>query len=286
MNPEAQGSIMTPFAKMHGLGNDFAVFDAVSQPVTINSECARWLADRRLGIGCDQILLVEPSTRSDADFGYRIINADGSESSQCGNGARCLARFIAARGLHTGGTLRLATHDGRVDVEDLGAHHHRAALGVPVFEPDAIPLNGFAAAPGYRLDDVAEQTVLFDALAVGNPHAIIDVDAADQADITTLGPALECHAAFPERVNVSFAETVASDHLRLRVFERGAGPTLACGSAAVASAVSGIRRGRLEPHVAVDLPGGRVEVDWAGPGEPAHLSGPASHVFDGTIALD
>lgn len=276
----------TDFAKMHGLGNDFVVFDAVSSPVTIDAERARRIADRRFGIGCDQILLVEPASQAGVDFGYRIINADGSESGQCGNGARCLARFISERGLGSGRTVRLATRDGLVEVETLGGDQYRASLGIPVFNPANVPMRGFEAATHYRLNDVAGQTIEFDALAIGNPHAVIDVDAAGTADVASLGPALETHPAFPERVNVSFAEARARNHLRLRVHERGAGQTLACGSAAAASAVSGIRRGRLDTAVQVDLPGGRADVEWAGPGHPVYLSGPATHVFDGTIASD
>ncbi|NNC24304.1 diaminopimelate epimerase [Salinisphaera sp. USBA-960] len=277
---------MLDFAKMHGLGNDFVVFDAVTNPITLDAERAAFIADRHVGIGCDQILLVEPTEHVDADFGYRIINADGSESEQCGNGARCLARFIAERGLHQAGVTRLATRNGRIDVETLGDNQYRAALGVPNFEPANIGLNGFNAATQYRLDDVATQTVVFDAVAVGNPHAIIDVGDINRADVAGLGPALENHPAFEHRVNADFCETVARNHIKLRVFERGAGQTLACGSAAAAAVVSGIRRSRLDDNVTAKLPGGQVTVDWSGPGHPVYLSGPASHVFDGTINLE
>ncbi len=278
---------MTPFAKMHGLGNDFVVFDAVSEPIVIDSARAHLIADRRRGIGCDQILLVEPTDRPDADYGYRIFNADGSESDQCGNGARCIARFIADRGL--GGPtdlVRLATRDGRINVTALGNYQYRASLGVPVFEPASIPLVGFNAATAYRLDDIAGHKICFDALSVGNPHAIIDVDDVDNADVASIGPALESHASFPERVNVSFVQILSRNHIRLRVYERGAGQTFACGSAAAAATISGIRRGRVDERVTVDLPGGAVTVAWSGDRQPVYLSGPASHVFDGTIDLN
>ncbi|ROO28187.1 diaminopimelate epimerase [Salinisphaera orenii] len=271
------------FTKMHGLGNDFVVIDATATPIDLDTARARRIADRRFGIGCDQILLVEPPRSADADFGYRILNADGSESGQCGNGARCFARFVRENGLTDRDTITVDIRDGRMVIEALGDHHYRVALGVPEFDPARIPLAGFDAAPGYSLDDVAGSRVTFAALAIGNPHAVLRVADVDTAAVDTIGPALESHPAFPERVNVGFLEPLARDHVRLRVFERGAGETLACGSGAAAAVVAGIAAGDLDPTVAVDLPGGRARVDWAGPGEPVFLSGPAERVFDGKL---
>ncbi|ROO24436.1 diaminopimelate epimerase [Salinisphaera orenii MK-B5] len=271
------------FTKMHGLGNDFVVIDATATPIDLDTARARRIADRRFGIGCDQILLVEPARSADADFGYRILNADGSESGQCGNGARCFARFVRENGLTDRDTITVDIRDGRMVIETLGDHHYRVALGVPEFDPARIPLAGFDAAPDYSLDDVAGSRVTFAALAIGNPHAVLRVADVDTAAVDTIGPALESHPAFPERVNVGFLEPLARDHVRLRVFERGAGETLACGSGAAAAVVAGIAAGDLDPTVAVDLPGGRARVDWAGPGEPVFLSGPAERVFDGKL---
>ena len=271
------------FTKMHGLGNDFVVIDATATPIDLDTARARRIADRRFGIGCDQILLVEPPRSADADFGYRILNADGSESGQCGNGARCFARFVRENGLTDRDTITVDIRDGRMVIEALGDHHYRVALGVPEFDPARIPLAGFDAAPDYSLDDVAGSRVTFAALAIGNPHAVLRVADVDTAAVDTIGPALESHPAFPERVNVGFLEPLARDHVRLRVFERGAGETLACGSGAAAAVVAGIAAGDLEASVAVDLPGGRARVDWAGPGEPVFLSGPAERVFDGKL---
>ncbi|MES1924479.1 diaminopimelate epimerase [Salinisphaera sp. T31B1] len=274
------------FTKMHGLGNDFVVLDGTRRAITLDAASARAIADRHFGIGCDQILIVDPPRSPEADFGYRILNADGSESGQCGNGARCFARYVREQGLTDKRRIVVDIRDGQMVLEQLdGAEHrYRVALGVPVFEPADIPLAGFERAADYCLTDVAgRQAVDFAALAIGNPHAIIQVPDIDSADVAVLGPALESHPAFPERVNVGFVQVVARDHVRLRVFERGAGETLACGSGAAAAVVAGIDAGRLDPHVAVDLPGGRAEVDWAGHGEPVFLSGPAERVFDGKL---
>jgi len=271
------------FTKMHGLGNDFVVLDGTREPVTLNAQAARAIADRHYGVGCDQILIVDPPRRDNADFGYRILNADGSESGQCGNGARCFARFVHEAGLTAKAHITVDVRDGQMVIENIGAHHYRAALGVPMFEPERIPLNGFERADRYTLTDVAGTHVEFAALAIGNPHAVLRVDEAARADVAAIGPALESHPAFPERVNVGFLEVVARDHVRLRVYERGAGETLACGSGAAAAVVAGIAAGDLGASVDVDLPGGRAHIDWAGRGEPVWLSGPAERVFDGKL---
>lgn len=271
------------FTKMHGLGNDFVVIDATRETIELGAARARAIADRRFGVGCDQILIVEPARSAEADFGYRILNSDGSESGQCGNGARCFARFVREQGLTAKTRITVDVRDGRMVIEDLGDHQYRVALGVPDFEPARIPLQGFEAAELYALEDISGYPVRFAALAIGNPHAVLQVDDVDTAAVAVLGPALESHAAFPERVNVGFMQIVARDRVRLRVYERGAGETLACGSGAAAAVVAGIRAGELDAHVAVDLPGGQARIDWQGPGEPVYLTGPAERVFDGKL---
>jgi len=273
------------FTKMHGLGNDFVVLDGTREPITLDAATARAIADRHFGVGCDQILIVDPPRSDNADFGYRILNSDGSESGQCGNGARCFARFVRETGLTDKRRIVVDVRDGQMVLEQIedGVHRYRVALGVPVFEPTLIPLTGFHEAREYRLDDVSGQAITFASLAIGNPHAVIRVEDVDTAAVTTLGPALESHAVFPERVNVGFMQILARDHIRLRVFERGSGETLACGSGAAAAVIAGIETGYLDSHVAVDLPGGRAEVEWAGRGEPVYLSGPAERVFDGKL---
>ena len=271
------------FTKMHGLGNDFVVLDATRTPVELDAVAARSIADRRFGIGCDQILIVDPPRRANADFGYRILNADGSESGQCGNGARCFARFVREQGLTDKDEITVDVSGGQMVIEALGDHRYRVALGVPAFAPAEIPLAGFEQAESYTLDDVAGQSVHFAALAIGNPHAVLRVEDVDSADVETLGPALESHPAFVERVNVGFMQVVARDRVRLRVYERGAGETLACGSGAAAAVVAGIAAGTLDAHVSVELPGGVAQVDWAGPSKAVYLSGPAERVFDGKL---
>jgi diaminopimelate epimerase len=271
------------FTKMHGLGNDFVVLDGTREPVELDAIAARAIADRHFGIGCDQILIVEPARSANADFGYRILNADGSESGQCGNGARCFARFVREQGLTDKAEITVDVHDGQVVIEDLGDHRFRVALGVPAFEPADIPLAGFERADTYTLAKVGGQRVQFAALAIGNPHAIVRVEDVDDADVAVIGPALERHPAFIERVNVGFVQVVARDRVRLRVYERGAGETLACGSGAAAAVVAGIAAGWLDAQVSVELPGGVADIDWAGGSRPVYLSGPAERVFDGKL---
>ena len=213
------------FTKMHGLGNDFVVLDATRAPIALDPATARRIADRRFGIGCDQILIVEPPRSAEADFAYRILNSDGSESGQCGNGARCFVRYVREAGLTDKRRIVVDIRDGRMTLEALDDGTFAVALGVPEFEPARIPLAGFDRAPSYRLDDVAGQSVTFAAVSLGNPHAVLRVPDVASAAVERIGPALERHPAFPERVNVGFCEIVARDHIRLRVFERGAGAT-------------------------------------------------------------
>jgi len=275
------------FTKMHGLGNDFVVLDGTRTPIALDAHAARALADRHFGVGCDQILIVDPPRRANADFGYRILNSDGSESGQCGNGARCFARYVREQGLTDKTLITVDVFDGQMTIEtlDAAAHRYRVALAIPAFEPARIPLAGFNQARSYRLKNVAGRPLTFAALAVGNPHAVLRVKDVETAEVGLIGPALEAHPAFVQRVNVGFMQVVARDHVRLRVYERGAGETLACGSGAAAAAIAGIEAGDLDAHVRVDLPGGRLEVDWAGRDEFVYLSGPAERVFDGKLVL-
>lgn len=272
------------FTKMHGLGNDFVVFDATDSPLALTPEQARFVADRRLGVGCDQILVAEPA--ADADFFFRIYNADGSESAQCGNGARCFARFVRENGLADKERITVATAAGRMVLEALADGRYRVEMGVPAFEPEAIPLRAATRADTYEivLDD--GQRVSGQALAIGNPHLVLRVDDVDAASVAALGPALEAHPDFPERVNVGFMEVRDPGHIRLRVHERGVGETRACGSGAVAAAVAGRLVHGLDETVQVALPGGILVVDWDGEGEAAYLTGPAARVFDGELDLE
>lgn len=274
-----------PFTKMQGLGNDFVVLDATAAPIELSPARARFIADRHFGVGCDQILLVEPARSANAGFGWRIFNADGSESGQCGNGARCFARFVHEQGLTDADHIIVDARDGQMTLEALGGNHYRVALGAPVFDPAGIPLDGFAQAPTYRIPDVAGYSVECQALALGNPHAIVRSADVAQAPVAAVGDALQSHPAFPERVNVGFMQVVDRGRIRLRVFERGVGETLACGSGAAAAAVAGIANGDLDLRVSVDLAGGRACVEWNGRNAPVYLSGPAERVFDGKLVF-
>ncbi|MDA3920229.1 MAG: diaminopimelate epimerase [Salinisphaera sp.] len=274
---------MLEFTKMHGLGNDFVVIDGTRTPVELDPSQARHIADRRFGVGCDQILIVDPPRSASADFGYRILNADGSESGQCGNGARCFGRFVREAGLTEKSRITVDIRDGQIVIEALEDGDFRVELGVPVFDPAQVPLSGLVQAPTYQLNDVDHKPVRFAALAIGNPHAVIRVDDVDTADVERIGAAMECHRVFPARVNVGFMQIVARNHIRLRVFERGAGQTLACGSGAAAAVVAGITAGDLDARVRVDLPGGEARIEWAGPGESVMLVGPAERVFEGKL---
>ncbi len=272
------------FGKMHGLGNDFVVIDAIRQSVNLTPSQIRHLADRRRGIGCDQLLLVEKSDRPDSQFRYRIFNANGSEVEQCGNGARCLARFVRATGLTSADRMRVHTSAGLIE---LTVHDHERVsvdMGVPRLEPADIPFQASARAALYALS-VDGETYEIGAVSMGNPHAILQVPHVDSAPVARLGPAIESHPRFPSHVNVGFMEVVARDRIRLRVFERGAGETLACGSGACAAVVAGRLQGLLDETVTTQLRGGDLVVSWAGDNRPVLMSGPATFVFEGTIQL-
>jgi len=267
------------FTKMHGLGNDFMVVASDGDPPA--AARIRALAERRTGVGFDQLLWVQPARDTGTDAYYRIFNADGSEAEQCGNGARCIARFL------TGSTpereLVLAHAGGRSPARLLSDGSVTVAMGEPDFSPAAVPFQAEAEAEAYALDTDG-RLVELRVVSIGNPHGVLRVKDAATAPVETLGPALERHERFPNRANIGFMQVVTSGHVRLRVFERGAGETRACGTGACAAAVVGQRAGWLDDSVRVDLPGGAVTVGWKGPGEPVWLTGEAITVFEGTVA--
>lgn len=269
-----------PFTKMHGLGNDFMVLDATRAPIDLDAGQIRRMADRHCGVGFDQLLLVEAPGRPDADFRYRIFNADGSAAGQCGNGARCFARFVIDHGLTDKQHLRVECPGGLIGLEVRDDGNVRIDMGAPGFLPAQIPFLAPAAAPTHVID-VAGAPVEISVVSMGNPHAVLFVASVDAAPVSTLGPALEAHPRFPERVNVGFAQVLAPDHLRLRVFERGAGETLACGTGACAAVAAGRQRGLLEARVRVTLPGGELQIEWPGAGAPILMQGPATRVYEG-----
>ncbi|QOR40522.1 diaminopimelate epimerase [Billgrantia diversa] len=272
------------FTKMHGLGNDFMVVDLVTQRARLRDEQIRQLADRRFGIGFDQLLVVEPPRDPEMDFRYRIYNADGSEVENCGNGARCFARFVRDQRLThkceihvetAGGPLTLVMQeDGQVTVD----------MGTPRFAPETLPFDAAEDRPLHRLE-VDGETVEIGTVSMGNPHAVLRVDSVDTAPVERLGPMLEHHPRFPRRVNVGFMQVISPHEIRLRVFERGSGETLACGTGACAAVASGMRQGLLENPVTVHLRGGDLSIDWPGGDAPLLMTGPAERVFEGRIAL-
>ncbi|BBL75707.1 diaminopimelate epimerase [Methylomagnum ishizawai] len=270
------------FTKMQGLGNDFVVIDAVRQAVDLSPARMRFLADRHFGIGCDQILVVEPAQSPDADFRYRIFNADGGEVAQCGNGARCFARFVLDQGLCDKDEIRVDTQAGRLILRPRPDGSVTVDMGVPRHAPAQIPLRAETEALAYPVE--IDGTVWeFGAVSMGNPHAVLRVESVDSAPVAALGPRLESHPLFPERANIGFMEIVERSHIRLRVFERGSGETLACGSGACGAVVVGMERAWLDSPVRVDLPGGALDIAWAGRGSPVLMSGPAVAVFEGEI---
>ena len=272
------------FTKMQGLGNDFVVFDGVRQGVTLSAEQCRFLADRRFGIGCDQILLVEPPRLAGTDFHYRIFNADGSEVEQCGNGARCFARFVRDQGLTDQTEIPVGTAAGPIRLFLEADGQVRVNMGMPRFAPECLPFLAAAEADSYDLE-VDGQTLRIGAVSLGNPHAVLRVPDLDQAPVAPLGPLIESHPRFPRRVNAGFMQILDPGHIRLRVFERGAGETLACGTGACAAVAVGRRLGLLDAAVRVSLPGGDLRITWAGGTEPLWMTGPAVSVFSGEIAL-
>jgi diaminopimelate epimerase len=273
------------FTKMHGLGNDFVVVDATRAPFRPSPEQARHLADRRFGVGCDQILAIEPASAPGADFDYRIYNSDGSESGQCLNGARCVARFIRDTGLSRAERLRLRTRTTAIEVQVLADGRVRVDAGVPKLEPRDVPFTAAARAERYSVSLADDALLEVGVASMGNPHAVTLVPDVDAAPVEAIGRALQRHPAFPERVNAGFLQVVDSGHAKLRVYERGAGETLACGSGACAALVIGRIWGKLDARVAMQLRGGALEMEWAGEGQPVYMTGPAQTVYQGELAL-
>ncbi|HEX4985239.1 MAG TPA: diaminopimelate epimerase [Burkholderiales bacterium] len=272
------------FTKMHGAGNDFVVVDATRVPFALDAARIRALAERHLGIGFDQMLVVEPPRRPDTDFYYRIFNADGGEVGQCGNGARCFVRYVHDRGLSTKDAIRVETRSGVIEPRLESDGRVTVDMGVPEFDPARIPFLAPARQPVYALE-VGGRTVRVAAVSMGNPHAVQVVADVDAAPVATEGPLIERHARFPERVNAGYMQPVGRNHIKLRVFERGAGETLSCGTGACAAVATGIARGLLDSPVRVDTRGGALEIAWAGEGRPVSMTGPAQSVFEGEIEI-
>ncbi len=276
--------MLLKFTKMHGAGNDFVVIDLISQRCKLRSRHIRALANRHFGIGCDQVLVVEAPTRPDVDFRYRIYNADGSEVEQCGNGARCFARFVRDKKLTAKHTISVETAGGIIELRVREGNQVEVDMGAPRFAPADLPFRAEHEADNYPLT-VDGQTLEIGAVSMGNPHAVLRVDDVQRADIERLGPKIESHPDFPQRVNVGFMEVVSADEIRLRVYERGVGETLACGTGACAAVAYGRRRGWLTDTVTVQLPGGKLAIEWPGPGHPVRMTGPAAVAFEGTVKI-
>ncbi|NHR07066.1 diaminopimelate epimerase [Chromobacterium haemolyticum] len=272
------------FTKMHGLGNDFMVVDGVSQTIPLSAERIRQLGDRHFGIGFDQLLLVEPPRSPDNDFRYRIFNNDGGEVEQCGNGARCFAKFVSDRGLTAKSRIQVETAKGVIAPEYLGDGQARVDMGRPRFAPDEIPFQAEREAVCHDLQ-VEDATLSVSVVSMGNPHAVQVVADVALAPVTRVGAAIENHPRFPERVNAGFMQVLARDEIRLRVFERGAGETLACGTGACAAVVAGIRRGLLDRRVRVHTRGGELTVEWPADDAAVTMTGPAVTVFQGEIEI-
>jgi diaminopimelate epimerase len=266
---------------MQGLGNDFVVVDATREPFTLTPAQIRALADRRFGVGCDQVLVVEKPRRADADFRYRIFNADGGEVEQCGNGARCFVVFVRARGLTSARAIAVETAGGLIHPTLEADGTVSVDMGVPRFRPDEVPFEGGSGGATDALD-VDGTTRLISALSMGNPHAVQVVDDVDAAPVTTEGPRIEHHPRFPARVNAGYMAIVDRANIRLRVWERGVGETLACGTGACAAVVAGVRRGLLDTSVRVATRGGDLVIEWPGEGAPVKMTGPAVTVFEGS----
>ena len=274
---------MLSFTKMHSLGNDFVLFDGVRRPFHLGRDHIQHLADRHRGIGCDQLIVAEPG-RNGADFSIRIFNTDGSQAEQCGNGARCFAKFLHDEGLTDQTRLVVDTGSRLIQLEIEDDWQVVVDMGAPGFEPGALPFDAQDEANVYQLD-VAGETVEISAISLGNPHAVLLVDDVDTAPVERLGPAIERHSRFPQRTNVGFACPITRSKIRLRVWERGVGETLACGSGACAAAVACHRLGRIDEEIEVELPGGIASVRWPGQG-PVFLRGPAVTVYRGEIDPD
>jgi len=276
------------FTKMHGIGNDFIVLDHTKSPFQLTKEIIQSLSHRQLGIGFDQLLVVENSTLKGVDFKYRIFNQDGNEVEQCGNGARCFYRFVKDKHLTDKASIRVETKSAVIELTEDDEHMIEVNMGEPIFNPTLIPFISDTEKNEYSISiDLPDQKGLINiaALSMGNPHAVITVEDINKAHVKTLGAYLESHALFPKRVNVGFMEIVTPHHIRLRVFERGVGETFACGTGACAAAVSGIKRHLLTTPVKVDMTGGSLSIDWKGDTNPVMMKGPAATIFEGDIEI-
>ena len=270
------------FSKMHGLGNDFMVVDCVTQNVFFSPDLIRRLSDRYTGIGFDQLLIVEAPYDPESDFHYRIFNADGSEVEQCGNGARCFARFVRMKGLTNKFSINVSTKKGKMVLKIEENDQITVNMGQPVFEPGKIPFKAKQVEKTYILR-TQDHTLFCGAVSMGNPHVVTVVDEINTAEVEELGPLLESHERFPERVNAGFMQLLNRNEINLRVYERGAGETQACGSGACAAVAVGISQGLLDEEVTVHLPGGDLKIYWQGPDSPLFMTGPATHVYDGQL---
>jgi diaminopimelate epimerase len=273
--------MLIQFTKMHGLGNDFVVIDAISQTINLSSEQIRNIADRHFGVGCDQLLLVEKPHNTGAEFRYRIFNADGGEVEQCGNGARCFALFVRQQGLTTNTVIKVETVKGLIELT-VENELVTVDMGIPDFRPASLPFLVEKQAETYNLV-VNGTEYAIGAVSMGNPHAVLLVEDVDTADVTALGRAIESHHLFPKRVNVGFMQILNAEKIRLRVYERGAAETLACGTGASAAVAVGRLLGKLNEQVTVQLPGGNLIIRWPGEGQKLLMTGPATTVFQGQI---
>jgi diaminopimelate epimerase len=269
---------------MHGLGNDFVLIEAIARPVPLTQAQIKLIADRRQGVGCDQILVIEPARTPGTDFRYRIYNADGGEVEQCGNGARCIARYLRERGLIMGADAKLETAAGTIATKLEEDGQVTVDMGVPHLSPALIPFVADSQAPTYRLELDGDEVEL-SAVSMGNPHAVLRVDNVETAPVATLGPLIEHHPRFPKRVNVGFMQVIDRATMRLRVFERGVGETVACGSGACAAMVAGRLQGWLDERVTVELAGGQLVISWQGQPATVLMTGHTTKVFEGSIDL-
>jgi len=273
------------FTKMHGLGNDFVVLDFTKEVIPLSARQAARIADRHFGVGCDQILIVEHSSRSDIDFKYRILNSDGNEVGQCGNGARCFARYVHEKGLSDKNPIKVETMSGDMTLHAAESGLFTVDMGAPRFEPKDIPLNVAHRQSRYTLD-LDKQSYQFSSLSMGNPHAVLLVDNVNTTPVPELGAKLESHPVFPDKANIGFMQINNRIDINLRVFERGVGETIACGSGTCAAVVAGIELGLLDNKVTAHLTGGDLNIQWAGEQAPVLMTGPAETVFEGTLTLN
>ncbi len=277
--------MLLKFTKMQGAGNDFVVIDSFTSPVTLTSAQIKKIANRHFGVGCDQLLIVEKTSTPNVDFRYRIFNADGGEVEQCGNGARCFVRFVTEKGLTYKREIAVETRCGIITLTLRDDGQVTVNMGAPIFEPAKIPFIAEKRQATYALQ-ANNHAVSVAVVSMGNPHAVTLVDDVDSANVAELGPQIEAHASFPQRVNAGFMQVINSHEIKLRVYERGSGETLSCGTGACAAAVSGIQLGALQSPVLVHTRGGKLNIEWHGEGQPVMMTGPAEIVFEGQIEIN